>query len=128
MLTNFIKIVKTHQNHIFLATCMLMVAIISFNIGKINSLERATITFTSGVDTYTSESKPLPTKQVAGESTTTHQAPKLDLRVVASKNSDKYHFVWCSSAKRIKEENKLWFINEAEAQKAGYTLAGNCTK
>ena len=53
-----------------------------------------------------------------------------DPRVVASKNSTtkKYHFTWCPSAKKIKEENKLWFDNEETAIKAGYALAGNCTK
>ncbi len=46
--------------------------------------------------------------------------------VVASKNSTKYHFPWCAGAKQIKEENKIWFASAAEAEKAGYTKAGNC--
>jgi len=46
--------------------------------------------------------------------------------VVASKNSDKYHFPWCSGAKRILEENKIYFASIEEAKAAGYTPAGNC--
>ena len=46
--------------------------------------------------------------------------------VVGSKNGTKYHLPWCSGAKRIKEENKIWFASIQEAEKAGYTKAGNC--
>lgn len=45
---------------------------------------------------------------------------------VASKNGTKYHLPWCSGAKRIKEENKVWFKTKAEAEAAGYTPAANC--
>ncbi len=46
--------------------------------------------------------------------------------VVASKNSDKYHFPWCSGAVRISEENKIWFSSIKEARAKGYTPASNC--
>jgi hypothetical protein len=46
--------------------------------------------------------------------------------VVASKNSDKYHYPWCSGAKRISEENKMTFSSIEEAKKAGYKPASNC--
>ena len=45
---------------------------------------------------------------------------------VGSKTSDKYHLPWCSGAKRIKAENQIWFTTKAEAERAGYTPAGNC--
>ncbi|MBI4118398.1 MAG: hypothetical protein HY455_02620 [Parcubacteria group bacterium] len=47
-------------------------------------------------------------------------------QVVASRNGGKYHFPWCSGAARITETNKVWFQNEEDAQKAGYTPASNC--
>ena len=64
---------------------------------------------------------------VVNKSKTIPAQPK-DLRVVVSKASTtkKYHFTWCAGAKQIKETNKLWFETELLAQKAGYTLAGNC--
>lgn len=46
--------------------------------------------------------------------------------VVVSKNGTKYHFPWCAGAGQIKEENKVWFRTEVDAQSAGYTKAGNC--
>lgn len=45
---------------------------------------------------------------------------------VASKNGTKYHLPTCSGAKRIKEENKIWFESKQEAEKAGYEPAKNC--
>ena len=45
---------------------------------------------------------------------------------VASKNGTKYHLPWCSGAKSIKDENKVWFNTKAEAEAAGYTPAANC--
>lgn len=48
--------------------------------------------------------------------------------IVASKRGKKYHYIWCSGAKTIKEENKIFFATEAEAERAGYALAANCRK
>jgi Na+-transporting methylmalonyl-CoA/oxaloacetate decarboxylase gamma subunit len=45
---------------------------------------------------------------------------------VASKSGTKYHLPWCGSAKKIKDENKIWFATKEEAEKAGYTPASNC--
>ncbi|MCW9054774.1 MAG: hypothetical protein OQJ98_02220 [Candidatus Pacebacteria bacterium] len=46
--------------------------------------------------------------------------------VVGSKNSDKYHFPWCSGAQRIAEVNKVTFPSAAAARAAGYIPASNC--
>lgn len=48
--------------------------------------------------------------------------------IVASKNGTKYHWPWCSYAKKIKAENQIWFKSEAEAQKAGYTACSSFQK
>ncbi|OGN12480.1 MAG: hypothetical protein A3C71_01770 [Candidatus Yanofskybacteria bacterium RIFCSPHIGHO2_02_FULL_43_15c] len=53
---------------------------------------------------------------------------KADPQIVASKNSTVYHFIWCSGAQRIKEENKITFTSEQEAQNKGLILASNCKK
>lgn len=50
-----------------------------------------------------------------------------DQEVVASKNGTKYHYLYCSSAKQIKEENKIIFASAEQAKTAGYTLAANCS-
>ncbi len=45
---------------------------------------------------------------------------------LASKNGTKYYLPSCSSSKRIKEENKIWFDTKEEAEAAGYGPAANC--
>ncbi len=45
---------------------------------------------------------------------------------VASKTGKAYHLPWCSGARRIKDENKIWFNTKEEAENAGYKPASNC--
>ncbi|MFN3692713.1 MAG: Ada metal-binding domain-containing protein [Candidatus Paceibacteria bacterium] len=47
-------------------------------------------------------------------------------KYVGSKSGTKYHLMTCAGAKRIKEENKVFFATAAEAEAAGYTPAANC--
>lgn len=47
--------------------------------------------------------------------------------IFASKNGTKYYFPSCSGAGKIKEENKIWFATEAEAQSAGFAKSSTCT-
>jgi len=46
--------------------------------------------------------------------------------VVASRQGSKYHYPWCSGAKRIKPENLISFPSAAAARAAGLTPAANC--
>src|SRR3989338_3517499 len=45
---------------------------------------------------------------------------------VASKTGTKYYLPWCGTAKRIKEENKVWFATKEEAEAEGYEPGKNC--
>jgi hypothetical protein len=45
---------------------------------------------------------------------------------MASKNGTKYYLPTCGTAKRIKEENRIWFATKEEAEAAGYGPAANC--
>ena len=115
--------VKNHQKDIFMGFCIVLISIISFNIGRINALHKTPIKITGEANVYQATTG----TSVLNSKKTIPAQPK-DPRIVASKASTtkKYHFTWCAGAKQIKEANKLWFENESLAQKAGYTLAGNC--
>jgi len=60
------------------------------------------------------------------EAETKTETPSTEKQIVASKNGTVYHYVWCSGAKRIKEENKIYFDSPEEAEAAGYRPAKNC--
>ena len=51
-----------------------------------------------------------------------------ETRLVGSKSGKKYHWPWCSSAKKIKAENQIWFNSEKEALAAGFTKCSNFDK
>lgn len=116
--------VKKYQKDIFLGFCIILIAVIGFNLGRLNAPIKTQIKTSGQADIYPVKIPPDP---IQNKIKATPTQPK-DLRVVASKasTSKKYHFTWCPGAKKIKEANKLWFDNESAAQKAGYTLAGNC--
>ncbi|MEN9622090.1 MAG: hypothetical protein RLZZ67_524 [Candidatus Parcubacteria bacterium] len=69
------------------------------------------------------------TAPLAPEPTTKTASKTLQKQVkayVASKTGTKYHLPTCIGAKGIKEANRVWFATKAEAEKAGYSPAGNC--
>lgn len=127
ILAKIINIVKLHQRDIFLGFCLILISTISFNLGRINALQKTPIKITGGEEANIYKATGTKTNSSPNKQKPTIKQP-LDTRVVASKASTtkKYHFTWCPGAKQIKETNKLWFENESLAQKAGYTLAGNC--
>ena len=120
------KILETINKNAFLIVLMLLVSFFSFQLGRISSppgsgpikIQNAAIQeiFSSQNTASIDESR-----GEAGDL-------KIDFRVVVSKNGSRYHFLWCSGAKQIKEENKVYFNSEEEAVAAGYTLAANCSK
>jgi hypothetical protein len=117
------NVVKKYQKDIFLGFCIVLISTISFNLGRINALNKTPLKITGEANVYQATVG----NSVLSSKKTVPVQPK-DLRVVASKASTtkKYHFTWCPGAKQIKETNKLWFVDESLAQKAGYTLASNC--
>ena len=130
MISKFLHLIKSFQNTIFLVVCIILVSVISYNIGRINALEKTPLKITKEnaleANIYKGASPKLETDP---KTNIPISNPKpTDLRVIASKKSTtkKFHYLWCSGAKQIKEENKLWFASAIEAQSAGYTLASNC--
>ncbi len=44
----------------------------------------------------------------------------------ASSMGKKYYSLGCSAGKTIKQENRVYFANREEAERAGYTLSSSC--
>lgn len=123
ILSKFIQLIKTRQHDIFLGSCIVLISFISYNLGQINSLKKTPISVKNSTKIKADIFDATNSKQNQNPKS---PPQKLDTRVVVSKNSDKYHFAWCSGAKRIKPENQIWFDSVQEAKSRGYTLAGNC--
>ena len=125
MLSEIIKLckrlvgwVKTNNKELYLATIIILTAVISFGLGRLSKIreEKTPITIENA---EIGESKPLSTSNV-------DSGIKTDKIFVASRNGKKYYYAWCESANVIKEQNRIWFATQAEAEKAGYQPAANC--
>ncbi|MFC1801955.1 hypothetical protein ACFLY7_00735 [Patescibacteria group bacterium] len=103
------------KDDIFIILLIILVAIISFGLGKLSQIEQMRgelkIKYLEsgevGLDNLSNK-----TKQLS--------------QLVASKKGSKYFLPWCSSAQTIKENNKVWFSSKEEAEGKGYTPAKNC--
>lgn len=129
-IANIVAFVKRHQDRLWRVFVLILIAWSGFNVGII-SARKGAIPAQEATLFQPRTSIVSQTPSATGQGTTsTVRVDKSDMRVVASKGSSskKYHYSWCSSGQRIKEANRLWFPTAADAQKAGYTLAGNCSE
>ena len=113
---------------IFTVLIMLSVGFASFGLGRLSA---------SGMTPQPVQIVHPPATQAAAVATTAGNLSKTvdeqllpiipeSGKFVASKNGTKYHFPWCSGAKRISEKNKVWFSSADHARRAGYEPAANC--
>lgn len=123
---------KRNQADIVIAVGFILVAVIAFGAGRLSAPEiiRNPIIIdepdTSGsVNILGDVSQSLNAAGDPVKAALTGQGGLAKGLFVASKNGTKYYWPWCSWAGRIKEENKVWFNSEKDAQAAGFS-AGAC--
>ncbi|NUQ57380.1 MAG: hypothetical protein HUT38_02765 [Candidatus Paceibacter sp.] len=109
---------KVNERDLFLAAVIVLVAAISFGLGRLSKIreEKTPIIIESASST--------PDFDETRRSPVSTQAQ--DKIFVASKNGKKYYYAWCESAQKIKESNRVWFATKEEAEKSGYEPAANC--
>lgn len=100
---------------LFTSLLLLLIGLASFGLGRLSVGQDST---TSTLQAPVNEAG---TAVASASTTETGEA-----MYVGSKNSDKYHLLWCSGAKRISEANKVFFKSKEEAELAGYKPAANC--
>ncbi len=116
---------------LFTPLVILLALLLAFGLGRLTKIQEAEPVLTiSNTQTNTSQgdTKPVVSQGrggggVLGAETATN--PNLG-KYVGSKSGTKYHYPWCSGAKRINEANKIWFQTIAEAETRGYSKAANC--
>lgn len=115
-LTNKIKSVKDFFDNkdIFIITLLILTNMASFGLGRLSKIDENK----NPLQIVSSENSALIENSI--------QNTNPEGKYVASKSGAKYHLPWCSGAQTIKETNKIWFNSKEEAEKAGYTPAGNC--
>ena len=98
---------------LYLTAVIVLVAVISFGLGRLSKIRE--------------EKTPITIENVKENAETSESNfPSSSKIFVASRNGKKYYYAWCESANVIKEQNRVWFSTQAEAEKAGYQPAANC--
>lgn len=117
---NIKSFLSENKNDIFLAGSFFLIAVISFGLGRLSfMMENRT------------EKMPVRVEEngavlgLAGKQGVEGQGNEA-LLYLGSKNGTVYHLPSCSGAKRIAEENKIWFSSKEEAEGLGYRPAKNC--
>lgn len=110
----------------FIVAVIILVAIISFCLGKISGImekrEEVKINNITEITPIKSESL----QNVQNTASVVNSNSQNSEQVVASKNGTKYHYPWCAGAKQISEKNKIVFDSIEAARAAGYLPANNC--
>ena len=115
---------------LFLSLVIILVASLSFGIGRLSVVGNREPVRIEYDQSLVQDSVSLPASQQVSSSASAAKAISSQtagtVEVVVSKNGSRYHYLHCSGAKQIKEENKIVFGSSAAAEAAGYTLALNC--
>lgn len=115
------------RRDIFLFLLVVLVGLGSFGLGRLSALEEhrpsVRIIAPDGSDVAASSAAAVGAVSSVGASVSVGQGSG---QFVASKNGTKYYPVGCASANRIKNENKVWFATQGDAESAGFTSAANC--
>jgi hypothetical protein len=118
------------REKILTTAVILLVGTASFGLGRLSVLENRkepvkieNLPMEANVTATIAENK---TENSEGEKSESEVVLNEGGMVVGSKSGSKYHFPWCPGAKRILEENKVYFSSTAEAKAKGYTPAANC--
>jgi len=122
MLSKFKQLVKDNESDAILIISIVLVALIGFGAGLLlnPSEDNGSIIIQqpiASIQQSLMEGCEMPLEQQSEQG-----------KFVGSINSNKYHWPDCPSAKKISEENQIWFSSEEEAQSAGYIRCGSFEK
>jgi len=126
------------RDNFLVGMIIVLIGTLSYGVGRISTIESHNLPIkitnpvqgdVKGVSTTTSiqKSKKVDvTPDTPAKTNISSESENLSSVVVASKSSTKYHYPWCSGAKRIAPKNLITFSSIDEARKAGLTPAANC--
>lgn len=134
-ITDFIQKIKKiglflANKDLLMALCIICTSIVSYSLGTMEQNTQkgsAAVVFTD-VPRVAAVATSLPPKN-NDETSPNQDTSKAHNKttIFASKSGTKYYFTWCKSGNRVKLENRIYYPSAAAAEKAGKTIASNCT-
>lgn len=120
--------------NILTVVILILVGLSSFGLGRLSKLNNSgglKIEYAKPLEANVASAPLVPTPKSKPAITTT-VTPKKPLVPVtaktffASNRGSKYYSIGCGGGKTIKQENRIYFATEEEAEKAGYELSVSC--
>ncbi len=125
MVTKIIESVKKHQESLLILVAVVLITIISYNMGRMSAITalKTPITIHDPSIQALLDKPSNPIKSTAPERTRDPNTP-----VIASKASKTkyFYFEGCASYSRISEKNRVAFPNAPAAIAAGFIQAPSC--
>ncbi len=104
MINKITLFVKDNQNDIILIIGVILISLISFGAGRFT---RQPIEGGPELTINTVQDAARKTSTEITNENLKQEVPKI--QIIGNKNSKLYHYPWCSGAKNMKEENKIFF-------------------
>ena len=123
-ITKKIKCLPSEKRDVLITIILILTTLGSFGLGRLSKIEETKSPVR--IDNMAASVVQSTQEQTRTAQKGQPKSPQGGGFYVASKNGTKYHFPWCSGAKRIKEGNKRVFNTKEDAEKAGYSPASNC--
>jgi len=113
------EFLKENQNEIVTILGFIFVGLTCFALGRMTVQNQSNFSELSSTATMAGQSNFVKLQQIQKNQ---------KIQFVSSKSGSKYHWPWCSWAKKIKESHRLYFDSEQEARAAGYSRCGSFEK
>ena len=134
ILSKIRNLVDTWREELFLAVVILLVALVSFGLGRLSALESGSggeLEVVSAPVTNEELAELIEKVRLAGEDKDKGEAASKvgesgPVEIVGNKNSKIFHRSDCSGARSMAEANKIYFASIEAAVAAGYRPAANC--
>lgn len=125
------------QDRLLVSLIIILVGFLTYGVGKLTTLKsqnnEVKIIYPEGgavkgvsTSTVPNNTKIQITPTTQAQKNISSQSEDTSSVVVASKSGTKYHYPWCSGAKRISPANLVTYASIDDARKAGLTPAANC--
>ena len=123
-LENLVEWGREHEKNLLIGLALALGFLIGLGTGLLfKSNQVSPIIIDKNIKVGLPEQSGLP---AASGNSSTPKKPEMFGNFVASINGKAYYPANCAAAKRIKEENRIWFASREEAEADGYKSAQNC--
>ncbi|MEN9852307.1 MAG: hypothetical protein RI996_250 [Candidatus Parcubacteria bacterium] len=134
-ITDFIQKIKKlglflTSKDLLMALCIICTSIVSYSLGTMeqNTQKKSgSVVFTDVPRTAAVAATLLAVQENEIYPNQNSNTTQNKTTIFASKSGTKYYFTWCKSGNRVKLENRIYYPSAAAAEKAGKSLAANCT-